>query len=209
VPPANRPQAQVADALSRAEREAAHSVAGLLRRRLGTAGMLRVLGAVAWGRVQGEPWKPLGPAADERDRLCRRQLGDLVLLDRAVASLIGAAAAREIAREAVLAGALPFLDALIPPLPAARLAEAAEALTRCFFNAEGRAVHERPDRFQFHVSRCRFVELLGRVGAAHLAPLFCEADRAFFDSGARPLTLTRTRTLAEGADSCDFQFTVA
>jgi predicted ArsR family transcriptional regulator len=202
------PQAQVAEALSRAEREAAHSVGTLLRRRLGTTGMLRVLGAVAWGRVQGEPWRSLGPACDERDRLSRRQIGDLVLLDRAVTALAGAEVAREIAREAVLAGALPFLDALIPPLSATRLAEAAEALTRCFFNAEGSTAQTGHDTFRFEVARCRFVELLGRVGAAHLAPLFCEADRAFFDSGARPLALRRSRTLADGAPTCDFHFTV-
>jgi len=202
------PQSQVAEALSRAEREAAHSVASLLRRRLGTAAMLRVLGAVAWGRMQGEPWRRLGPCCDERDRLSRRQIGDLVLLDRAVTQLAGAGVACEIARQAVLAGALPFLDALIPPLPAARLAEAAEALVRCFFNAEGRTAQTGANTFRFDVTRCRFVELLGRVGAAHLAPLFCEADRAFFDGGTRPLRLSRTRTLAGGSPTCDFEFAV-
>jgi len=205
------PESQVAEALARAEREAAHFVGRSLRRRLGTAGMLRVLASVAWARMQGEPWKPLGPAptGDERDRISRRQIGDVVLLDRAVTALAGADVAREIAREAILAGALPFLDALIPSLPAVRLAEAAEALTRCFFNAEGRTLQAGDDSFRFEVSRCRFVELLGRVGAAHLAPLFCEADRAFFDSRSRPIRLTRTRTLADGAASCDFQFTLA
>src|SRR4051812_40047516 len=109
--PGMDPRAQVADALTRAERQAAQSVGSALRRRLGTAGMLRVLGTVAWGRMHGEPWKPLGPPVDERDRLSRRQAGDLVLLDRAVRALAGDEAARELSREAVLAGALPFLDA--------------------------------------------------------------------------------------------------
>ncbi len=56
--------------------------------------------------------------------------------------------------------------------------------------------------------RCRFVELLAHARAAHLAPLFCEADLAYFDGAHRPITLSRTRTLASGGASCDFHFTL-
>jgi hypothetical protein len=197
----------VTEALSRAERNAASVMQRSLRKRLGAPAALRVLGAVAWARLQGEPWRRLGPAADERERLSRRQAGDLVLLDRAVTSVAGAEVALELAREAVLAGALPFLDALIPPLGGALLTQAVQVLIGRFHNAEGNVFQENQNTFHFEVSRCRFVELLRRVEAAHLAPLFCEADRAFFDSGARPLRLSRTRTIAEGAASCDFHFT--
>src|SRR5262249_21793245 len=150
---------QVTNALSRAEREASVIVGKSLRRRLGAARMLRVLGSVAWARMQGEPWQELGPAVDERDRLSRRQAGDLVLLDRAVRALAGAEVALEVAREAVLAGALPFLDALIPPLSADALGEAAKTLTSHFFNAEGNTFQKNWNTFHFEVSRCRFVEL--------------------------------------------------
>jgi hypothetical protein len=207
VPKKDPVKAQVDAAVAIAEKIATRSVGQSLRRHLGIAGTVRVLASVAWGRLQGEPWSTLGPPVDDRDRISRLQAGDVVLLHRAVAALAGEATALEVSREAVLAGAVPFLDALIPRLPGAGLAASAHELTRSFFNAEGNTFQSDQNTFHFEVSRCRFVELLNSVGAPQLAPLFCEADRAFFDSGARPIELHRTQTLANGGANCDFRFT--
>lgn len=198
-------------ALRRGERAATRAVLAWLRRELGIVGTFRVLGRVAAGQLKGEPFKALGPARDERDRLSRRQCGGLVLLDRAVRELVGEAAARELSRVAVLSGAVPFLDAMIPDVPARRLGELAHGLAARFFNAEGDTTFAegREDAFLFEVRRCRFVELLAAVDASHLTPLFCEADNAFFGGGHRPVTLSRDRTIAGGATTCQFHFTVA
>lgn len=48
------------------------------------------------------------------------------------------------------------------------------------------------------------VKLLQAVDAAHLAPLFCEVDDAYFKKGT--IALDRTSTLAAGDRCCDFRF---
>ncbi|MCA9718201.1 MAG: L-2-amino-thiazoline-4-carboxylic acid hydrolase [Myxococcales bacterium] len=197
----------VGRALRRGERAAARAVLAGLRRELGVLGATRALLRVAADRLRGRPFAGLGPPRDERDRLSRRQCGDLVLLDRAVRALGDAAAAERVTRAAVLAGAVPFLDAMIPDVPVDRLRELAERLSSRFFNAEGETRIEGARAFVFEVRRCRFVELLAAVDAAHLTPLFCEADNAFFGGGHRPVTLRRETTIAGGAPTCRFEFT--
>ena len=144
------------------------------------------------------------------DRRSRRQCTSLVLLDRALRRRIGADASFALAREAVRAGALPFLEAMIPRVSADELGELAQALVERFFNADGEAaVDPSGEAFTYTVRRCRFVELLAAADASHLAPLFCEADNLFFDGGRRGVRLERSETLASGGRRCDFRFTIA
>lgn len=195
----------VARALRIGARAGARIVLAALVRRLGVIGALGALARVGAWKARGAPFRALGPARDERERLSRAQAGDLVLLDRAVRCAAGPDVALAVAREAVLGGAVPFLDAMIPRFSAERLAAVAPELVARFFNAEGEA-RVIDGVFHFDVARCRFVELLDAVDARHLAPLFCEADHAFFGGGHRPVTLRRSRTIAGGAAGCDFQF---
>lgn len=67
-------------AMRRAERAAVVPLLRALRREVGLWGSVRVLSAVALGRARGEPFAVLGAAVDERDRLSRKQCGDVVLL---------------------------------------------------------------------------------------------------------------------------------
>ena len=166
-----------------------------------------MLAGVAMAKLRGEPFGALGPPRDERDRLSRRQSADLVLLDRAVRRVADDEVALSIARAAVRAGAVPFLDAMLPPMGGDALRELAPSLADSFFNAEGEGRLTDDGGFAFDVSRCRFVELLTHADARHLAPLFCEADELFFDGKRRPIQLHRTRTIANGGASCDFRFT--
>lgn len=202
-----RKRSEVLDAIARGERAAARVVVGALRRELGVTRTFRVLARMGWEKVRGEPFASLGPPVDERDQLSRLQCGDLVLLDRAVRRVAGEGLALSLARRAVHAGAVPFLDAMLPDVEREQLRGLAPMLVGSFFNAEG-ATRFSEDRAElaFTVRRCRFVELLGAVGAEHLMPLFCEADEAFFDGRRRPIALRRTRTLGTGADECDFRF---
>ena len=111
-----------------------------------------------------------------------------------------------VARDAVLAGAVPFLDAMLPPMDEDAMRQLAPRLAESFFNAEGHGEPTSDGGFAFDVRRCRFVELLGAVGAPHLGPLFCEADNVFFDGKRRRLVLHRSQTIAGGAANCDFRF---
>jgi len=193
-------------AIRRGERHAARVVWRQLRSHVGVFGALGVLASVAGAKLRGEPFRRLGPAVDERDRLSRRQCGDLVLLDRALRARGQSDAAAAVTREAVLQGAIPFLDALLPPLDDDPTEEDMVALAETFFNAEGKGRKLAEGSFAFDVRRCRFVELLQAVEAEHLMTLFCEADEVYFDGQRRPITLRRKGTLARGAEVCDFRF---
>jgi hypothetical protein len=199
---------EISRAIRHAERIAARTVLRELRRTLGLSGALEVLARVAWSKARGEPFLELGPPRDERDRLSRRQCADLILLDRALRTSAGAEVAMAIVRAAILAGAPPFLDVMVPNLTPLGLADEASGLAERFFNAEGAARLIDDSHFCFDVHRCRFVELLAHARASHLGPLFCEADSAFFDGAHRPITLERTQTLATGGERCDFRFTL-
>jgi len=202
-----RRQQTVLAALRRGELAAVKALLGALLRRLSFRDTVRVMLLVGRDKLRGEPFAHLGPPRDERDRLSRRQCGDLVLLDRALRRIADAETALAIARQTAHAGAVPFLDAMLPDLDAARLRAVAPTLVGSFFNAEGLArINEERRELTFTVERCRFVELLREVDAPHLTPLLCEADDVYFGRQRRPIRMTRTQTLGTGGDCCDFRF---
>jgi hypothetical protein len=193
-------------AIARGERTAAWLVIRRLVQHLGLSGMVRVLLKLIASKSRGEPFAHLGPAQSEQESYSRRQCGDLVLLDRALRELDHTELATSLCREAVMAGAIPFLDTMIPAFSVEQLATVAESLVSQFFNAEGHAFWGSDQQFRFQVHRCWFVELLRSANADHLAPLFCEADSVFFGGNHRPVQLLRTTTLATGGSGCDFRF---
>lgn len=193
-------------AIGRGERKAASVIWSALKKELGFGPAIAVFWDILKQKGKGEPFARLGPAADERDRLSRRQCGDLVLLDRALRRRGHDELALTVARKAVLEGGVPFLDALLPNFEADPTEAEVQRLAASFFNAEGEARQDGAGRFAFDVHRCRFVELLTAVDATHLMRFFCEADDVFFDGKRRPILLRRSGTLARGASSCDFRF---
>ena len=110
-----------------------------------------------------------------------------------------------VARDAVLEGGVVFLDAMLPKADVDTLKQMGPQLADGFFNAEGVTALEG-EEFRFTVSRCRFVELLDAANAAHLKPLFCEVDNAYFERDQSLITLRRDRTLAAGDAACEFRF---
>lgn len=68
-------------------------------------------------------------------------------------------------------------------------------------------LHAGPDRLDFNVTRCRYAEMyremgLGRIG--HL--LSCNRDGDFCIGYNSAMRLTRTQTIMQGADHCDFRY---
>lgn len=200
---------EVRAAMRGAEHDAVPILWRSLRREMPRRACVAALLEVQIERLRGRPFHDLPPPSNIRDRLSREQVGPLVLVVRAVRKRRGADAALRVGRAVARAGAMGFLDRMVPEHDRATLRLRPEALANellgRFFNAEG-TVRRQGDEAAIDVTACHFVELLSRIGEAKLAPLMCEADLSFFDGKRRLIRLVRTQTLAEGAPRCDFVF---
>jgi len=62
-------------------------------------------------------------------------------------------------------------------------------------------------RLEFDVTRCRYAEMYRDLGIPELGSvLSCNRDGAFCKGFNPAIKLTRTRTIMEGADHCDFRY---
>jgi hypothetical protein len=61
---------------------------------------------------------------------------------------------------------------------------------------------------EYNVKRCRFAEFFKEIGEPELGTmLMCDFDYYIAEIGAPIVVLTRTQTIMEGADHCDFCYT--
>jgi len=68
-------------------------------------------------------------------------------------------------------------------------------------------VEQTPDAFALEVTGCRYAEFYKALGAPDLGFLLtCSADFPFADGFGGEVRLTRTRTIMQGADHCDFRY---
>ncbi len=64
-------------------------------------------------------------------------------------------------------------------------------------------------KFSFNVFRCRYAEMYQHLGVLELGKMLsCERDFALIEGYNPNIHLTRTQTIMEGADICDFCFEV-
>lgn len=77
-------------------------------------------------------------------------------------------------------------------------------------NAIQTEVHELTnERYSYNVYRCRFAEMYRHLGIAELGKMLsCDRDFALIEGFNSDIQLTRTQTLMEGEDMCDFRFTL-
>ncbi len=62
-------------------------------------------------------------------------------------------------------------------------------------------------KFAFNVFRCRYAEMYQHLGLLELGKMLsCDRDFALIDGYNPDIQLTRTQTIMEGADICDFCF---
>ncbi len=181
----------------------------ILREELGVRVAVRV--GLAADR-KPDPFEPLGPPQDERERLSRAQIGPAVSLYRALSERLSQDEALRITGRVVHDAAVLFLAHTVGGIDpsdwrkrddAARR-ELVEGIQRSFFNAEAGVEDVGPRGFVMRVRSCHFVTLCAAAGHPELAPTFCAGDLAFFNRA--PLKLERPGTLAEGADACEFRF---
>lgn len=66
-----------------------------------------------------------------------------------------------------------------------------------------------PERISMNVTRCRYAEMYRELGMTDLGfALSCARDFALVEGFNERIRLERTRTIMEGADHCDFRFTL-
>ena len=62
-------------------------------------------------------------------------------------------------------------------------------------------------RFSFNVHRCRYAEMYADLGAPELGFLLsCNRDAALIEGFNPQIHLTRTQTIMQGAETCDFRY---
>lgn len=68
-------------------------------------------------------------------------------------------------------------------------------------------LEQTPDAFAINVRRCRYAEFYKELGEPELGFLLvCTADFAVADGFGDDVKLTRTQTIMQGADHCDFRY---
>lgn len=66
-----------------------------------------------------------------------------------------------------------------------------------------------PERLSLDVTRCRYAEMYREHGLEDLGTLLsCDRDYALVEGFNPKIRLDRTRTIMEGADHCDFRFSL-
>lgn len=186
---------------------------GFLRRRLGLRGAIAVAREIARAERRGEPFGHLPPPPDRREALSRQQVGQAVLLYRALLARLPRDEALALAHEILVAGGIIFLRRMVGPLPReeilARPPAEREAwvkeLGQRFFSATMRWDEISEVRVRFTVTACRFPPLCREAGVPELAPSLCAGDAVYFGQTLRHVELIRPHTIAEGAPTCPFE----
>ena len=66
---------------------------------------------------------------------------------------------------------------------------------------------QTPERFAFHVTRCRYAEMYRALGVPELGAVFsCQRDGALMAGFNPDVAFTRTQTIMGGATHCDFLY---
>ncbi len=68
-------------------------------------------------------------------------------------------------------------------------------------------IEQTEDTLSFNVTRCRYAELYEKLGIRALGTMLsCARDYALIEGFNSEVSLQRTRTIMEGAPSCDFRY---
>ena len=68
-------------------------------------------------------------------------------------------------------------------------------------------LEQTPDAYAINIRRCRYAEFYKELGEPELGFLLvCTADFAVADGFGDDVKLTRTQTIMQGADHCDFRY---
>ncbi len=190
------------------------TAAGVLRRHLGFRGLIKLLESLKRRKEVGEPWQGLPPPVEKKDIDSRAQIGDAILLYRALRERMPPADAERILREVVTASSVTHLRTTLPRIRQVDLIDKTRPqreamlakLVARFPNSEWTILESTDEKFVFRIHRCRFPELLAQVGHPELSDAFCKGDELYFRQHQPEIDFERPGTIGGGAASCDFIF---
>ncbi|MHA1996694.1 MAG: L-2-amino-thiazoline-4-carboxylic acid hydrolase [Promethearchaeota archaeon] len=144
----------------------------------------------------------------------RDQLGDAVLIYRALLALLPETDADEIARLLIKEAAMAFLHGTVPVLSRDAILsmsgeereEMMSGVMDRFPNTIWVLAESTETSFFYKIMRCRFPELLESIGERSLADAFCAADIEYFNKFQEDIILERDQTIAGGGCCCNFRF---
>ncbi len=83
----------------------------------------------------------------------------------------------------------------------------AELLPRIGADIDIEVLRQEPQAHEFNVTGCRYADFFRAIGEPELgAVLLCEGDDHIAEVGSPEVELTRTQTIMEGAQYCDFRY---
>jgi hypothetical protein len=191
--------------------------APILIRELGIWTALKVGRRVRRELKSGAPFVHMEPAANERDRLSRGQIGRAIVLYSTLQRYRSQEQALRLTRAIVVEAACVFLGEQIGSLSRASLANIPQPERRGwveekgsrFFNATMRWDRVDDRGVDFTVTACAFPPLCVAAGVPELAPIFCAGDAKFFGAVEPNVMLDRPKTIADGDECCVFRLRFA
>ena len=73
-----------------------------------------------------------------------------------------------------------------------------------------KVLDQNSKKLSFNVTRCRYAEMYRDLGIPEFGHLLsCNRDGALIEGYNSKITFTRTKTIMEGADFCDFRYELA
>ncbi len=155
---------------------------------------------------------PVQEAIDSLGILARRRIEAEILspvYDELKAE-IGEARAREILRRSIRRAAIASGKAFADRSPGGASLETFRAIKPLWTKdgaLEIETLQSTTEVYDFNVLRCRYAETYRKMGLAEIGALLsCNRDSAFCEGYDPRLKLTRTQTIMEGADHCDFRY---
>lgn len=189
----------------------------LLINRFGLKDALALALKLQWTLVTDNPFKTLNRKnkPTEQQKLSQRQMAPVVVLFQLLQEKgLSKQQSLEVLRELIGEVATEFLKFNVPVIqkesysnkPYAEKLSVLGKVTGRFFNAEAELTLDENDNFKFNVTRCHFANYCRKLNVPELGPLFCSADKRFFDDYQKDIVFFRSKTIAGGDGCCDFTF---
>ncbi len=190
----------------------------LITKQLGWAQGLRILLKMQLNSLFNNPFHSLNRESELlswKERLSQKQiLPAFALYDALIKNDYTIAESIALVEVVVVGVANKFLKFTVPIVNSKDIESTSSAERKNFFseivdrfpNAFGTLNVEGNESFHFHVNTCLFASYCKKLGYEHLAPIFCKADKLFFDQQQPLIQFSRTETLAEQGSQCDFGF---
>lgn len=68
-------------------------------------------------------------------------------------------------------------------------------------------LHTAPERLEYNITRCEYAAMYKEMGLSEIGHLLsCNRDASFCTGYSEDMELTRTQTIMEGAEYCDFRY---